>query len=188
MNSDILIYCINLTKNTNRRNVMESQFLDLNLKYLICKGIDSSRIIFTKNFLGYKNEKRTGEYNFENNNFLFFVNSSDYFQKTKNNGHLGCLFSHLHYLNDAYKKNINCLLMCEDDISFEYVNRWEKSIDEIINNAPKDWNIIKLHCSNLRVLQNFSEKEQYVKIPKDSVEFWSTGLYLINRNGIKKNY
>jgi len=76
---------------------------------------------------------------------------------------------------------LSCLsFISQEDLSLK--------IDEIINNAPKDWNIIKLHCSNLRVLQNFSEKEQYVKIPKDSVEFWSTGLYLINRNGIKKNY
>tara|TARA_B100001093_G_C26463554_1_gene857495 strand:- start:237 stop:743 length:507 start_codon:yes stop_codon:yes gene_type:complete len=76
----------------------------------------------------------------------------------------------------------------EDDISFEYSLKWQKTIENIVNNAPKDWQILKLHCSNINVLNHFiSSENQYIDILANNAQaFWSTGFYIINKNGMKE--
>jgi len=183
---EIPVYCINLKKQTDRKKIMEEQFKKYNIQYKICNAIDSNYLIFNDNILTNTFEKRSGIYRISRNKKITFnIKSKKYFQITKTNGHIGCSLSHLYYIHQAYINNLNILIMCEDDISLEYMVKWKKSITEIIENAPNDWKIIKLHCSNINILNQFINKEQYIKIPKNSVIYWSTGFYIINKNGME---
>jgi len=180
------IYCINLTKEINRRKIMEEQFKKYNLEYIFCNSIDANKLIFTKNEMNTNSEERIGEYNIDNITTInFHIKSKDYYQHIKKNGHIGCSLSHLYYIHKGYINNLNTMVMCEDDISFEYMSKWKNSIDSIIKNAPIDWKIIKLHCSNIIIMKKYNKNEKYIKIPKNSVKFWSTGIYLINKNGMQ---
>ena len=186
MDKNNILYCINLKRNNNRRNVMKTQFKNLDLNYKFCDAIDSQDIKFTENILNKSKEVRSGSYNINKNNKINFnIKSKEYYQKVNNNGHIGCTLSHLFYIKEAMDLNVDNLIMCEDDISFDFLPKWKKSINEIMENAPCDWNIIKLHCSNTRILKNYIKEEKYINIPKPSVLFWSTGFYIIKKSGME---
>lgn len=183
---DYPIYCLNLRKEIDRRKVIENQFKKYKMEYTFCDAIDANKLIFTKNNLNSTEEEREGYYFIDKNNkFNFHIKSKEYYQKIRKDGHLGCSLSHLYYINMAYTNNLKTIVMCEDDISFEYMGKWKRSISGIIKNAPNNWKIIKLHCSNIIIMKKYIKKEEYVNIPKDSVKFWSTGIYLINIDGMK---
>jgi len=180
------IYCINLKKQSLRKKVMEEQFKKYNMTYTICAAVDANALIFTKDDLSPFKEERIGFYNINQKEKInFHIKSNKYYQITKKNGSIGCTLSHLHYIHKAYINNLNMIIMCEDDISYEYIFKWKKSIPDIIKNAPNNWKIIKLHCSNINIMKKFIDKEKYINIPKNSVLYWSTGLYIINRLGMK---
>ena len=107
----------------------------------------------------------------------------------KGNGWLGCSLSHLIYIMLASQKNEDIICMIEDDISFEY-NKWKKSIKSIVENAPKDWHMLKLHCSNLGCLKLLiKRKNPYINVSKMQPNYkammWSSGFYIINKKGMK---
>lgn len=188
---NIFIYCINLKRENKRKEVMIEQFHKNNLKYKICNAIDSSEIKWIKlqqtSFYDFDHEERRGIYNTDSINLKFYIKSNKYYQIVKTNGHVGCTLSHLYYIHQAYLDNIKYLLIIEDDISLNYIDKWAKSIENIINEAPNDWKIIKLHCSNSNILNKYIKKEQFINISdnNESRLFWSTGFYIINKNGME---
>ena len=56
-----------------------------------------------------------------------------------------CLLSHIKTIDEFSKSQQNIALICEDDISLDFVKYWNKSVYQIINDAPKDWDIIMLN-------------------------------------------
>lgn len=179
------IYCLNLKRKLLRRKVMIEQFKFLNLKYEICEAIDHQNIYFETNNLNNSYEERIGIYEIDGTNINFHIKSNKYYQIVNNNGHVGCSLSHLYYIKKAYEENYQNIIMLEDDISFKYIKKWKNRFNYIIDNAPNDWTILKLHCSNCDIIKKYYNKEEYIKIPKDSVLFWSTGFYIINRKGME---
>ena len=78
----------------------------------------------------------------------------------------------------------------EDDISFKYITLWQDKFDDIIKNVPNDWDIIKLHSSFYKIVNNFIsiyEKtgSKYIK-NNNMKDNSSTGLYIVNRKYINK--
>ena len=41
----------------------------------------------------------------------------------------------------------------EDDIHFDYVDRWTTSLREILDSAPADWDVLQLTLNNAKVLR-----------------------------------
>jgi GR25 family glycosyltransferase involved in LPS biosynthesis len=113
-----------------------------------------------------------------------------------------CLLSHLETIRLFSETNYKTALILEDDISLDYKPYWVKTIQEVIDGAPKDWDILKLYINpncidkytklytlwdaNPRV--NFIGKKFKNSVPKKKMitEDYGCVAYLINNKAAKK--
>lgn len=152
------IYYINMDKKWDRRISVENQLKLISTNYKRISGIDGYKI---------KNKKHDVINNIE------FYNEYDL-----KLGEVGCILSHILAINTAHKDGENIVMICEDDISFE-TKCLIPTIASIIEEAPKDWEILQLvHSSNLHGSAKYKKRELN--------ENGSTLCYLINKTGIKK--
>ena len=98
----------------------------------------------------------------------------------------GCLLSHLRAIKLFYDSENENALVLEDDACLDFVPYWRKSIKQIIEEAPKDWEIIQLSFISMRDLT-----EDYTRWALDSRGYWNFNLYgtlayVINRKGAEK--
>ena len=63
-----------------------------------------------------------------------------------------CLLSHLETIRRFSETDKKIALIFEDDVSLDYVKYWNKSICNIIKNAPSDWEILMLNYVSLKEL------------------------------------
>ncbi len=90
-----------------------------------------------------------------------------------------CLLSHLHTIREFSESNYEIALVLEDDMTLEYKSKWKTTIENIIQDAPKDWEIIQL-CY---IIKNKIPDETYT-LNKEN--FHSTGAYIINIKAAKR--
>ena len=99
---------------------------------------------------------------------------------------IACLQSHLKAIKTAYDNGDEEALIMEDDIYADYFKRWEKSIQQIVNNKPKDAECIQLHCSMKsevrKMLMMNTDYSRWKRCDKRN----STGCYYITRGGMEK--
>lgn len=99
-------------------------------------------------------------------------------------GEIGCLQSHLKAIKTAYDNGDKGALIMEDDMRIDFINKWDKSIYEIVKNKPKDAECIILHCSGrkhiLKMLEMNCDYSPWFK------GRFSTGCYYITRKGMEK--
>lgn len=198
--SNVPVFCINLKQCIKRKNIMQKQFESLGCNYTFCEAIDYDNINvgYTKKYKrpkGVFNNKEGKNIindikcSFKKNNIVSKVHIKCLTPNYTSYNWCACTLSHLYYIFSQYfhRSNHEVICMCEDDISFEYIPQWENTLDEIIKNAPNNWSIIKLHCSNVEILKKYINSEnKYIKITsKQKKFFWSTGLYVINKKGMK---
>eukprot|EP01084_Bolivina_argentea_P206447 352491_1 len=99
---------------------------------------------------------------------------------------IGCGLSHLILTEYIYNNDINkYALILEDDASPIYANigvDFISAIHEIVDNAPSDWDILKLHC-------HFHCKYN-VSTPTYELGYYhgSNTAYLISKDAIKKEF
>jgi GR25 family glycosyltransferase involved in LPS biosynthesis len=156
-----VIYWINLDRSPDRRKRMEKMF-----KNPVFKGKRIIRIsavdgkaanidqVLNANFVGMQPEK---------------------FSKVE----YACLLSHLNTIKQFSESNDQVALIMEDDTTLEYKKYWKKSIKEIMEKSPNDWEILQL-CINSHTIP----KKMYTKQKGDT--YFSTGAYVINKMGSKK--
>jgi GR25 family glycosyltransferase involved in LPS biosynthesis len=84
------------------------------------------------------------------------INLGKYMQihkKTMTACEYGCTLSHLEAIKQFYYNTINqtdqitnnpCALILEDDVCLDFKPYWKKTLNEIIEEAPQDWEIIQL--------------------------------------------
>ncbi len=154
-----IIYWINLDRSENRRNYMINNVLN----YI---DIPNERIIAVDG----KNETDKNIYN----NFI----SDTHFVQTKSE--YACLLSHLNTIKKFSESEHQLALILEDDVTLEYAYLWNKKISEIINNAPKDWDIIML---NYIFVKKKLELDYTYNL---NGTIYSAQAYLINKNGALK--
>ena len=75
--------------------------------------------------------------------------------------------------------NDNYAIICEDDLSFELKPYWNNSLEEVLENAPRDWGIIQLAIILQAVEQKLKDKNLYFKYSEQPAS--STLAYAINR-------
>lgn len=101
-----------------------------------------------------------------------------------NLGEIGCLQSHLKAIKTAYDNGDEEALIMEDDIMIDFINKWEKNIEEIVRDKPNDAECIILHCSSkkhiLKMLEMNCDYSPWIK------GRYSTGCYYITRKGMEK--
>lgn len=100
----------------------------------------------------------------------------------KNNLPICCLLSHLVAIKDFYDSNEEIGIICEDDLDWELFEKNNFKIDNIIKNAPQDWEILQLSYS----LDNLNKKFFYQKYLDWKINYYSTMCYAINRKGAEK--
>ena len=156
-------YYLNLDKSGQRKESCEKVFQTLNVSYERISGIDGRAV---------------------NLNQLVKANNID---KESEKPVLGCLLSHFKAIETFYNSNNNFGVICEDDICLDYQKYWKFSIEEIIDNAPRDWEIIQLAVILPFVSGTCTFDTDY--------RFWKMGTsgfchstlcYVINRIGAKK--
>lgn len=148
-------YIINLKQDTDKYGRMQKRLDKLGLKYT--------------RFDAYYGKDLNSDYDLLISNYKEFIPKSV----------IGCGLSHYmacynHFKND---KN-NIALILEDDAVPLFKNK--KDINDIINNAPKDWEIILLYTQGLTNYKDTTwNTNKYMG---------STIAYLINYNGFKSRY
>jgi GR25 family glycosyltransferase involved in LPS biosynthesis len=157
------IYWINLERSKDRYEIMTAMFEDP-----IFNNIDIERI---NAFDGKKNDP-----------LIFFTKENK--KIIRSPSEYACLLSHLQTIKKFSESNYNVALIMEDDNTLEFKPYWKKTIKQIMNNAPSDWEIIQLWYSSYVIPEN-----EYTKINNNinnSVNYWGTCSYIIKRSAAQK--
>jgi len=157
--NDIDIFIINLPRSIERKQRLTSEINKYNIKNVeFIEAIDGKNVP-------------------EN---IKYVNNDE----TLSYGELGCTLSHLKAIKNYYNNysDKEYVMICEDDITFQLLPYVKTNVNEIINNAPKDWHIIEIYttCHDCGGVC----KNNYVEFSKNNC--YLTACYLINLNGAKK--
>jgi GR25 family glycosyltransferase involved in LPS biosynthesis len=156
-----IIYWINLERSTERRDKMETIFTDKqfdNIPKVRINAVDGKTLNLDDYFITKPTIQLT-------------------------NNQYACLLSHLIAIREFEKTNENVALILEDDMSLDYQEFWNHNIKEIIEQAPSDWEIIKI--SNIPMNCNENEYEHQNQLFSKNCTA-STLAYLINKKGAKK--
>jgi GR25 family glycosyltransferase involved in LPS biosynthesis len=157
-----IIYWINLDRSPERRNNMEKMFQD-NI------------------FIDISNERFSA---IDGNN-PHTINKIEHRNPNEESNVYACLLSHLESIRKFNNSNYDIALILEDDCTLDFKKYWKKSVKEIINNAPKDWEIIMLSYyfeGDSHILWDWSKmKNDYT-----DHETYSALSYIINKKGSNK--
>ena len=152
-----IIYWINLNRSVDRKENMIKMLNEFPVKNIRIEAVDG------------KNESDNNIYGrYENVNM----------KNTKIE--YACLLSHLNTIHKFSNSSYNIALILEDDVNLEFVKYWNKSIKDIINNAPTDWDIIMLNyiiSANTEITNEYTLNHGMI---------YSTASYIINKKGANK--
>jgi GR25 family glycosyltransferase involved in LPS biosynthesis len=101
--------------------------------------------------------------------------------KQKNDYEYACMLSHLDTIRKFSQTNFPVALIMEDDLTMELRPYWRKSVQEIIDGAPKDWEIIQLCYNTQANIKKFSLYERNIR--NKTV---CAAAYLINNPAAKR--
>jgi GR25 family glycosyltransferase involved in LPS biosynthesis len=180
-----VIYWININRATERRKKMEKILKDPlfdGIKNVRINGLDAK----------YKNprEKFILEKIKDLNDYNRIITDNEY----------AILYSHLESIRAFSETNYKNALIFEDDLSLKYKKYWKKSIQQIINDAPSDWEIIKLSQNSGKLFTKLYTLWDSIEVfnPKhirtDKTKWKSTSIeadwlahgYLISNKAAKK--
>ena len=97
-------------------------------------------------------------------------------KKTMSAAEYGCLGSHLQAIRQFSLSNSKYALIFEDDVCLDFTPYWKKSISEIIDNAPSNWEILQL-CYIIKQYKPTTDYDLHT-LQKD---MWSTAAYIISK-------
>lgn len=122
--------------------------------------------------------------------------------KLPNNKQLACILSHIKCLLYFKNSNYDKIIIMEDDISLELINKWKNNLCDIIHKAPKSWECIKIDNCNPKMvksnIQKFKNGVNFLTNIKNNkvstyhvLRNYSAGFYILNRkylNSFFKKY
>ena len=165
-----IIYYINLERSKDRKRHMEKVFKD---------GVFHNKKIVRFNAIDYKKVDVYKKFTTDSTVNMIRVTKPEY----------ACLLSHLEVIRKFSKTNYEHALIFEDDLKLIDKKFWNEPIKNVIENAPKDYDIIKLnrHCN-----KDLQYKNMYTlwDIKKENVNRnigdWGTVAYIISNKAAKK--
>lgn len=93
--------------------------------------------------------------------------------------------SHKKAINYFYTQtNEEHVIICEDDISFEYKEFWTQTFDDVIASAPSDWEVIQMGITCNNLYPEFYSENKYVETIEH--KHYGSFAYAINRKGAEK--
>lgn len=159
------IYYINLVTSMNRNNNIIKILDNFNILYERYEGLDGNKDNSVK-LKYYENKHRINNNNNDNSNSEYAV-----------------LYSHLSLIDKLQYEEGEYFLIFEDDLCLDFNQYWNISIQEIINNAPIDHEVIMLGYFTLNLkFENNNEKTDYRLWNND----WSALSYIIKKSSIHK--
>jgi GR25 family glycosyltransferase involved in LPS biosynthesis len=154
-----VIYWINLDRSPDRRQRMEKMFEDQvfkGKKIIRISAVDGK----AQNIDDIINKR------FERSSTSAITNIE-----------YACTLSHIKAVEQFSNSNYKTALIMEDDMTLEFKPYWKKSVKQIMDAAPGDWEIIQL-CY---IISNTTPRKLYTK---NTGNLFSTGAYVINKNNI----
>jgi hypothetical protein len=134
------INCINseLIENisVNLIQIYYNLFIDFNIMNKILNNFDPIHLRYSA-IDGGKEDDICHKYFYSENN-IYPPNSNKEYAILLS--HLNCIEKFCYIKHKEY----NIGLICEDDLSLDFMKYWDKDISEIISGAPDDWEIIML--------------------------------------------
>uniref|UniRef100_A0A6C0JL67 Glycosyl transferase family 25 domain-containing protein n=1 Tax=viral metagenome TaxID=1070528 RepID=A0A6C0JL67_9ZZZZ len=97
------------------------------------------------------------------------------------------LISHLDAIKEFSKSEYNIALIFEDDVTLDYKKYWKKTLKQIIDNAPNDWEIIMVGY-NYGNLTPPTELGDWKHTDNEYINehAWGAYSYIINKKAAKK--
>lgn len=152
---------INMDVNTDRRENMEHQLNQYNIRHIRIPGVVGNNITNMKE----------GEID-----GIRFINLfDDKVNKKFTKPEIGCTLSHIKAIKYAYDNNMGTVCIAEDDISFKLMPFWDQNIQDLLDRAPKDWDIIQLYTNTCKI------KDEFVHFNDNMC--YGTVFYVINKKG-----
>lgn len=161
-----IIYWINLDRSPDRRTQMESL-----LENKVFDGIPNQRIV---------------AFDGKNNSKLVFSKLNIPPPKKQTNTEYACLLSHLEAIRTFHESEHNVCLIFEDDVTLEFQKYWTKSVKQIIENAPRDWDILLLSYMYKGKSNKFYSWDTNNDEYDNAINYYSGISYLINKHGSSK--
>ena len=98
--------------------------------------------------------------------------------KDMDNNEKACTLSHFKAYANLKKSEGNYFLVCEDDVMLDSIILYDINIDQVIKDAPKNFDIMILHAlsTNLSLKPNLYSKKQS----------FSSACYIITKTGVDK--
>ena len=156
------VYYINLEKSTSRNDFIQTQLQKYGIQGKRIGAIYGKDLVFEGDTIQLTDDKT-----------INFINT---FTSTTP-GVLGCTLSHIKAIYTAFKNNDKYALIIEDDASFALYPYWPIDLHKIMEEAPKDWNIINLFSDKITKNKYFTCTETNT-CP-------GTVAYIINRKGME---
>lgn len=168
-NKSIPIYYINLLRSDARNEFVINQFELYGItNYQRVEGVDGSRL----------DNYGLGTVYSEDSKPFYYRND---YPEGNSMSEVGCLLAHLKAIKKAYDDGFEMAYIMEDDASFTLVPFWNKSIQDIIKDAPKDWTLLQLYYISDKC-RKFPDI--YIDYNESNHGCWSGAIYLINRKGM----
>jgi GR25 family glycosyltransferase involved in LPS biosynthesis len=169
---DVPILYINLDRSLSRNSKMIESLGKISNNYERISGFDSQNID--------KNAQKEGEWD----GMKYTIKPhKKYNPRAKE---IAIILSHMKALKKIIDNNYEMAIIMEDDLSFQYIEDWNKKINNIIANAPSNWKILKFHNSfSPEVRNNISLCERgihYTPLTKDLLH--SAGCYIIKKSAV----
>jgi len=160
----IPVYYINMDKSTDRNEWMKKQMVNVERYYRV-PAVNGYKI---------KNKKHDVVDGVE------FYNQFDLTLPE-----IGCTLSHLKAIKIAYENGEEMVIIMEDDIYMDMMNLMDYSLETLIENAPDDWEIIKLVNHSQVLNKSSTYKEHSFHFYDRNKPAYSSGAYVINRKGME---
>lgn len=162
-----IVYWINLDRSTDRRASMEEI-----LKDEVFNGIPNERI-----------KAYDGKMDPESVFKKLIVDV-----KKQTDSEYACFLSHLEAIRTFNESSYNVGLIFEDDVNLEFKKHWKKSVQEIMDNAPSDWDVMLLNYVYYNNKEDimFKTWDNNPDYDKAIGNYYSSLAYLINKSGSEK--
>tara|TARA_B110000261_G_scaffold164234_1_gene212886 strand:+ start:2223 stop:3041 length:819 start_codon:yes stop_codon:yes gene_type:complete len=180
-----IIYWINLPKSKERRAYMKNILADEAFDGIVNERVDGTDGI--KNVKKLHEKLHLDKMDFMSRNLQ--VTSKEY----------ACTLSHLEAIRKFSLTDYTHAIILEDDISLEYKKYWNETLKEVMNDAPKDWEILKIQRAPYSMKEESNKKYKLwdfsyrynEKFPKDEwwrriTGDWGAAAYIINNVAAKK--
>ena len=168
------MFYINLDRSKKRNSIIQA---DLKRNFTIVhriQAVDGNK--FDSEEVLLKNKLESFSYDFSGFNSVVFNNKYA----------IGNILSHLKTVKDVFNQNLQYALVLEDDANLNYVGRWGITLEEIVESAPADFDIIKLHSRrNLENLKLLNKGIKFRRLNNPPIQEKSSMAYIISRKGIE---